>query len=224
MRGARHPAPRSGLGPVGAWPRSTSCSPDRVLIEGPPTPTPLLALVADPDLVPAGGAAGLRAPTTRGAAAFWPFAVFSPEWQALTLGAPATRSRCGSATCRRRRSLAAPTPADRTTGAESSRTADGTSAARARPTRSPLLAEAAGYDDPERWWDDVIESRRDGRRRSTRVDRRDDRGRGPQPPRRPTDAAHRPPRGAHAAGAAGRAEGRARGGSPSSAAPGTPRR
>ena len=30
--------------------------------------------------------------------------------------------------------------------------------------RDPLgaLAEAAGYDDPERWWEDVVESRRDG--------------------------------------------------------------
>ena len=32
----------------------------------------------------------------------------------------------------------------------------------ARPTRSRALAAAAGYDDPERWWEDVVESRRDG--------------------------------------------------------------
>ena len=24
-----------------------------------------------------------------------------------------------------------------------------------------MLAEAAGYDDPERWWDDLVESRLD---------------------------------------------------------------
>ena len=24
-----------------------------------------------------------------------------------------------------------------------------------------ILAEAAGYDDPERWWDDLVESRLD---------------------------------------------------------------
>ncbi|MDO5499112.1 MAG: DUF5682 family protein, partial [Propionibacteriaceae bacterium] len=57
--------------------------PEVVLIEGPPEADGLVGLA---------GAAGMEppvallayAPEAPGTASFWPFAVFSPEWQALT--------------------------------------------------------------------------------------------------------------------------------------------
>ncbi|HWD79651.1 MAG TPA: DUF5682 family protein, partial [Kribbella sp.] len=75
--------------------------------------------------------------------AFWPFAVFSPEWQAIRYG------------------LAAGVPVRfcDLPAAQQFASSGGRSSA-----MDPIgtLAAAGGYDDPERWWDDVIESRRDG--------------------------------------------------------------
>jgi hypothetical protein len=84
-----------------------------------------------------------------GTAAFWPYAVFSPEWQAMTW---AHQAAVHVAFC--------DLPAASTLAAR----------ARRRPADAPVvrgdplaaLASAAGYDDTERWWDDVVESRLDG--------------------------------------------------------------
>ncbi|MCM6775761.1 DUF5682 family protein [Nocardia sp. CDC159] len=115
--------------------------PDTILIEGPADADPLVAFVASAELCPP-VALLAYVPDSPSRAAFWPFAVFSPEWQALRYAVendvpvrfcdlPATHT------------LALDTdPGDRT---------------------DPLaaLAEAAGYDDPERWWDAIIESAAD---------------------------------------------------------------
>ena len=78
------------------------------------------------------------------------------------------------------------------------------------PTRSPCWPRAAGYDDPERWWEDVVESRRDGARLrgGRRGDGRAARGAGPRQTHR--DEHTRPARGVHAHSRCARRQGRAR--------------
>jgi len=108
--------------------------PDIVLIEGPPEADALIPLAADPDMVPPVALLGYAEQR----AAFWPFAVFSPEWQAIQYA------------------LAAGIPARFCDLPAASQLALRDSE---RDTRDPIseLAEAAGYDDPERWWEDQVE-------------------------------------------------------------------
>ncbi|HVQ89741.1 MAG TPA: DUF5682 family protein [Mycobacteriales bacterium] len=77
--GVRHHGPGSARSVVAAL---SELRPSVVLIEGPPEADGLVALAADGQLVPP---VALLAYATDDAAraAFWPFAVFSPEWQAL---------------------------------------------------------------------------------------------------------------------------------------------
>ena len=116
--------------------------PDVVLIEGPPEADKIVELAASEEMEPPVAllAYAVDDPTR---AAFWPFAVFSPEWQAIQYG------------------LAAGVPVRfcDLPAAQQFASSGGRSG-----SMDPLatLAEAGGYDDPERWWDDVIESRRDG--------------------------------------------------------------
>jgi hypothetical protein len=57
-------------------------SPDVVLIEGPPEADGLVELAGDPEMQPP-VALLAYVPGEPGSAAFWPFAEFSPEWQAM---------------------------------------------------------------------------------------------------------------------------------------------
>ena len=54
-----------------------------VLIEGPPEADSLVELAGDPEMCPPVALLGYVAGEPR-KAAFWPFAVFSPEWQAIS--------------------------------------------------------------------------------------------------------------------------------------------
>jgi hypothetical protein len=141
LLGIRHHGPGSAKAVASVLPE---IKPDIVLIEGPPEANTLVDLVADEQMSPP---VALLAYALDDAtkAAFWPFAVFSPEWQAIryALGAGVPVRFCD---------LPATHQFASDGGTRSGITAD------------PLatLAEAGGYDDPERWWDDVIESRRDG--------------------------------------------------------------
>ena len=79
--GVRHHGPGSARSLVRAL---QDLRPDVILVEGPPEADTLVALAADEDLSPpvallAYSTSGASAPT----ASFWPFAVFSPEWQAI---------------------------------------------------------------------------------------------------------------------------------------------
>jgi hypothetical protein len=126
--------------------------PEIVLIEGPPEADPIVPLAADPGMVPP-VALLAHAPAEEGRkAAFWPFAEFSPEWQAIRFAGaerlpvrfcdlPAAHQLAGE-----------PEPAE---SAEPE-----PDAVRLDPLGR--LARAAGYDDAERWWDDVIEHHGDG--------------------------------------------------------------
>src|SRR5579863_181588 len=112
--------------------------PDIVLIEGPPEADGLVELAGDPQMRPP-VALLAYVPGQPKTAAFWPFAVFSPEWQAIgyALGADVPVRFCDLPAAHQL--------------ALAGRDAE--------PRDDPIgdLARAGGYDDPERWWEDVVE-------------------------------------------------------------------
>ncbi|MFI5611420.1 DUF5682 family protein [Amycolatopsis sp. NPDC051903] len=138
LLGIRHHGPGSARAVAR---RLAELQPDVVLIEGPPEAEKLVDFAADEDLRPPVALLAYAADDVS-RAAFWPFAVFSPEWQALRW---ATEAGVPVRFCD------LPAAHQFAPGGE----------ARA-PRADPLaeLAAAGGYDDPERWWDDVVESRR----------------------------------------------------------------
>ncbi len=120
--------------------------PDVVLIEGPPEADGLVALAADEQMRPPVALLGY-VPGEPKQAAFWPFAVFSPEWQAigyaLDAGVPVRFCDLPAA-----HQLAMAMKGAGEVGGD---------APQARTDPVSELATAAGYDDPERWWEDVVE-------------------------------------------------------------------
>ncbi|MEU1548195.1 DUF5682 family protein [Nocardia sp. NPDC005745] len=112
--------------------------PDMILIEGPADADPLVGLVAAEGMSPP-VALLAYVPDAPAKAAFWPYAVFSPEWQALRY---AVDNDVPVRFCDLPATVTLATedePGDRF---------------------DPLaaLAEAGGYDDAERWWDAVVET------------------------------------------------------------------
>ena len=81
--GIRHHGPGSARSVVTELDR---LQPEAVLIEGPADAADVLPLAADPDMVPP-VALLAYAPDAPRVSAFWPYAVFSPEWQALAWAA-----------------------------------------------------------------------------------------------------------------------------------------
>src|SRR5262249_49782495 len=150
----RHHGPGSARAVLRAL---SAYQPEVVLIEGPPEADPLVALCADQDmrapvalLAYPSGSNGPSERRLRGA--FWPFAEFSPEWQALRWAlAHDVAVQFIDLPVAVRMAVGDP-PARRSEPAEDS--------VRADPVA--VLAAAAGYDDPERWWEDVVEHRDDG--------------------------------------------------------------
>lgn len=138
--GIRHHGPGSAR----ALQRSlVTFEPDAVLIEGPPEANTLLPLASSPAMHPPVALLGY-APGRPGRAAFWPFGSWSPEWVALQHGLAHEVPV---------RMIDLPAAVFLATGERSARLGD-----------DPLarLAEAAGYDDTERWWEDMVEHRREG--------------------------------------------------------------
>jgi hypothetical protein len=143
--GIRHHGPgsaRSVLAGLGA------VEPGCVLIEGPRDAGPVLGLAAEAGMRPPVALLGY-AKDDPGRAVFWPFAVFSPEWQAL---------RWALARGADVRFIDLP-------AGEVIAHGEGAGDGEERPAvvRDPLglLAESAGYDDAERWWEDMVEHRGD---------------------------------------------------------------
>ncbi|WP_030259472.1 MULTISPECIES: DUF5682 family protein [Streptomyces] len=163
LLGIRHHGPGSARAVAAAL---AQWQPDAVLVEGPPEADGIVHLAAEKALVPP-VALLAHAVDDPAKAGFWPYAEFSPEWVAIRhavehdlpvrfIDLPAGYGF-------------APAP-ENATGSEDgtgSDAADGTGSDAADGPESPadplaLLAEAAGHDDPERWWEDVVEHRAPG--------------------------------------------------------------
>ncbi len=162
--GIRHHGPGSARSLLAAL---AEFGPDQVLIEGPADADPLVGWAASPAMRPP-VAILAYAPLEPRRAAFWPFATFSPEWQALTWSLahdvpvgfcdlPAAHTLAPDAAEPPSPDLLSPDPQAQAPEDESG------PPPRRVVRRDPLgaLAAAAGYDDAERWWDDVVESRLD---------------------------------------------------------------
>ena len=160
LLGVRHHGPGSARAVRAAL---EQLQPDRVLVEGPVEGTPLLRHV--PDLVPPVALLVHDVARPR-VAGLWPFAVFSPEWQAVAW-AHAAGVRAELADLPAAQSLARRDDAEEGSGADVPEEG-GAGLPRGRVARGlradPLgwLARAAGHDDPERWWEDVVEHRSGG--------------------------------------------------------------
>ncbi|WP_433295453.1 DUF5682 family protein [Actinoplanes sp. CA-030573] len=212
LYGIRHHGPGSARAVVAELSRQP---PSILLVEGPPEADDLVRWVADFGLEPPVALLGYAADDPRRAAC-WPFAVFSPEWQAIRWAVangvpvrffdlPFAYRLGGSPPSRPSPSPAppnspapAPSPSDAPLPPPSGTPApvpsdtplpppSGTPAPAPSPSDAPLppsppdispsseisppaeparpvdpigeLAHAAGYDDPERWWEDVVEHR-----------------------------------------------------------------
>ncbi|MFJ8820188.1 DUF5682 family protein [Streptomyces sp. NPDC102467] len=146
LLGVRHHGPGSARAVRRAL---DAARPRAVLIEGPPEADALVPLAAEEDMRPP-VALLAHVVDEPGKSAFWPFAEFSPEWVAvrwaLAHGVPARFIDLPAA-----HSLAMRDTEDAPEeGADSDDV-------RVDPLR--VLAETAGYDDAERWWEDVVEHR-----------------------------------------------------------------
>ena len=145
--GIRHHGPGSARAVRAAL---AQLDPDTILIEGPPEADELtrhVAALTPPVAILA------HAPDQPGRAAFWPFADFSPEWQAL---AHATAEHLPV------RFIDLPAAVTLAAGTEDQdpEPPPGTGEIVADPLG--WLSQAAGHDDAERWWEDVVEHRLGG--------------------------------------------------------------
>jgi hypothetical protein len=151
--------------------------PDIVLVEGPPDAESMIPLLAHPDMRPP-VALLIYAPDAPRRAVYYPFALFSPEWQALSyalsVGIPARfmdlpqahqlgtgESGLGAGEAPQQTdgdlNSQSPTPGSQLPTPDAQPSAP-------NPQHDPLgwLAAAAGYSDGERWWEQMVEHRRDG--------------------------------------------------------------
>src|SRR5262245_13915426 len=172
--GVRHHGPGSARSLLAALDRF---SPDLLLVEGPPEASGLIPLVADPELRPPVAILAYD-PAMPARSSFFPFADFSPEWNAIRFGvARAVETRFADLSIGRlllaREAEAAAEDEDNDEGGPDG-VADDASAEEAPPAEDDLpepeealrldpigrLGEAIG-EDGERWWDRFIEHRRD---------------------------------------------------------------
>ncbi|MFI6566308.1 DUF5682 family protein [Streptomyces sp. NPDC050534] len=174
LLGVRHHGPGSARAVRAAL---DAARPQVVLIEGPPEADALIPLAAEEDMRPP-VALLAHAVDEPGRSAFWPLAEFSPEWVAIRwagrhevparfIDLPATHSLAwgrGEAldegAAGDGEGTGGDADAESGAGADGEPSADGPAAdADVRIDPLAVLAEAAGYDDAERWWEDVVEHR-----------------------------------------------------------------
>ncbi|MFF2509544.1 DUF5682 family protein [Streptomyces sp. NPDC058086] len=179
LLGVRHHGPGSARAVRAALEAAT---PEVVLIEGPPEADALIPLAAEKDMRPP-VALLAHVMDEPGHSAFWPLAEFSPEWvairwalehgvQARFIDLPAThtlawgREEEKEAAEEEKRQGGQGGKGEkgekRERGEKGEREAgvsDRSVVADVRIDPLAVLAETAGYDDPERWWEDVVEHR-----------------------------------------------------------------
>lgn len=147
--------------------------PDCLLVEGPPEGEAVLPLMADADLEPP-VALLVYNPENSQQAAFYPFAIFSPEWNALHYGlAHGIPTRFIDLPMGHQFALTPAEPESATTGEAEPDHGDASAideaeanhgdAAATDPRLDPLdwLGRAAGYGDGESWWNHLVEERGD---------------------------------------------------------------
>ncbi|MCT2592342.1 DUF5682 family protein [Streptomyces sp. N2-109] len=152
LLGVRHHGPGSARAVRAAL---DAYAPKVLLVEGPPEADGVVALAGDEEMRPP-VALLAHVVDEPGKAAFWPLAEFSPEWVAirwaLERGVPVRFFDLPAA-----HSLVLGEEGE----GEGGEAAEGEPGGDAELRLDPLavLAETAGYDDPERWWEDVVEHR-----------------------------------------------------------------
>ena len=144
--------------------------PDTILIEGPPDAESLLPLVASPQMQPP-VALLIYLPDNPKESVYYPFAVFSPEWQAIQFGLSNNIPvRFMDLPLTHRMAMAG--EGDKETRRQGDRDTEEQVENSPPSTPSPLsplsptdplglLAEAAGYSNGERWWEHMVETRGD---------------------------------------------------------------
>ncbi|WP_406104570.1 DUF5682 family protein [Streptomyces sp. NBC_01003] len=163
LLGVRHHGPGSARAVRAAL---DAAGPSVVLVEGPPEADALVALAADEGMVPP-VALLAHVVDEPGRSAFWPLAEFSPEWVAIRwalerdvpvrfIDLPAAHSLA-----LRDQGATQDDPEGDGEQGEDQGGGQGEEDSREAMRVDPLavLAETAGHDDPERWWEDVIEHR-----------------------------------------------------------------
>ncbi|SCE29716.1 hypothetical protein GA0115240_15008 [Streptomyces sp. DvalAA-14] len=186
LLGVRHHGPGSARAVRAAL---DAYQPEVVLIEGPLEADALASLAADPAMRPPVAllAHVVDEPSRAG---FWPFAEFSPEWVAMRWAAKAgVEVRFIDLPAAHTLALRAATEEEEAAGPEGSPDADADADPAADQGAAPdpdpgqavgpqapapaavridplaVLARSAGYDDPERWWEDAVEHRGHGEER-----------------------------------------------------------
>ncbi|MFB7740236.1 DUF5682 family protein [Streptomyces sp. NPDC056112] len=171
LLGVRHHGPGSARAVRAAL---EAARPRAVLIEGPSEADALIPLAADQDMRPP-VALLAHAVDEPGRSAFWPLAGFSPEWVAVRwalehdvparfIDLPAAHTLAWGLAWGREDAGTPPDGGADTEGSAVEGTAEppaGACPPEAAVRVDPLaaLAQAGGYDDPERWWEDVVEHR-----------------------------------------------------------------
>lgn len=210
--GIRHHGPGSARSLLLAL---ESLKPDLILIEGPPDADALLPLAADPQMQPpvallvytpeetgrsskaaevsdeSGSSQPASAPApAQSQAVYYPYARFSPEWQALNFALArqipvrhmdlplsirfALERAAQEAAAAKQAEFATESLNEPVTNDSSGVPDDTPALAASLPEIPPpdprlqsdpyaLLAEAAGYSDSERWWEHMVETRHDSR-------------------------------------------------------------
>ncbi len=154
--GVRHHGPGSARMVVRAL---EAIAPDAVLIEGPPDAAEVLPLAGNAAMVPP-VALLVYDPEAPADASYYPFAEFSPEWQAIRWG---LGNKAEVRFIDLPRSLRSRRFDENNSGAGSPGEDDAPSGATGAEGRvDPLeaLAHAAGFSDGEAWWGRLIEERR----------------------------------------------------------------
>jgi hypothetical protein len=165
--GIRHHGPGSARNVVDAL---EAIRPDCLLIEGPPDANEIIPLAADSAMKPP-VALLVYDPEKPRRSCFYPFAVFSPEWQAIQF---ALREKVPVRFMDLPQSIQIAISSQKEDACvaedESSGGHENGDETPAAPSATPLepaiiadplapLAQAAGYADTERWWENLVEHR-----------------------------------------------------------------
>ncbi|WP_194893360.1 DUF5682 family protein [Catenulispora pinisilvae] len=169
LLGIRHHGPGSARAVAAAL---AELKPDAILIEGPPEADALIPMAVHPSMRPP-VALLVYADADPSRAGFWPFAEFSPEWIAMRFGVGADIPVRFIDLPSGHRFADLPQDEDAEDREQGTASEDDQEEQRHSEERHALdsmrrtdpiaaLATAAGYDDPERWWEDVVEQRANG--------------------------------------------------------------